>query len=136
MAKYNSIEERERKSKTMKKLWQNPEYRLKQSMPKHNKISKKLISESSKNRWVDNKYVSKMKKIFNSDEYNQKNLRNKGKWLTLEQRKKKSERHIGRIVSPKTREKISKAHKLIWQDEGYRNRRRYNTGMKHSKKTT
>jgi len=135
MSKHNSIEERERKSAVTKKLWQNPEYRLKQSIPKHNKVSKKLISDASKKRWSTKKYILKMKDIFNSDEYNKKNNRNKGKRLTVQQRKNKSENMMGRIVSQKTREKISKAHKLIWQDEDYRNRRKYNTGMKHSKKT-
>ena len=114
-------EQKEVKSKSRKKLWENPEYRKKMREIHNDSEVKKKLSESKKKMWENPEYRKKIDETNNDPKTSKKRSKARKKiWEDPEYREKMSESSKKMWEDHEHREKNSKSNKKLWEDPEYR----------------
>ena len=98
-------EYREKMSRAIKALWEDPEYREKCSKTRSRPEIREMRSRAAKDRWKDPEYREKMSKSM---------------WKDPEYRENMSKMSKSMWEDPEHRENMSQAQKTIWKDPEHR----------------
>jgi len=124
-----SEEQKEKRSKLSKKMWEDPEYRenvIESIKMAHNDPEvKKRRSKNSKKMWEDPEHKKLMseslKKLWEDPEYKEKMSEiSKKMWEDPKFQEKRRESHRKVYEKPEIKEKLSKNSKKMWEDPNHR----------------